>query len=89
MVTMPPTGNQPSFTENSTINMMPSQKLGAAKHNTAKTDTALSHHVLTLTADTMPAAMPTRTAMARLAHMSNSVAGRCARITSSTGRLWR
>ncbi|MNT27692.1 hypothetical protein D3C72_1633310 [compost metagenome] len=86
---MPPTGNQPSFTENMMISMMPSQKLGAAKHSTANADTALSHQVLTLTADTMPAATPTSTAMAMLASISTSVAGRWARITSSTGRLCR
>ncbi|KAG0743359.1 hypothetical protein G6F24_016288 [Rhizopus arrhizus] len=67
---MPPTGNQPSFTENRMISMMPSQKLGAAKHSTANAETALSHQVLTLMADTMPAAMPTSTAMAMLASIT-------------------
>ena len=57
---MPPTGNQPSFTANSTVIMMPSQKLGAAKKNTAPSEIRLSQMVLTLTDASTPAVTPTR-----------------------------
>ena len=76
IVAMPPTGIQPSFTENSTIIMMPSQKLGAAKKNIAANETSVSQTVWTFIEATTPAATPTAKARAMLDTISSSVAGR-------------
>ena len=73
---MPPTGSQPSFTANSTISMMPSQKLGAAKKNMAATETRLSQKVRTFIEATTPAATPTARASVMLETISSRVAGR-------------
>ena len=89
IVAMPPTGSQPSFTANSTISMMPSQKLGAAKKNMAAIETSVSHTVRTLTEATTPAATPTASASAMLDVMSSKVAGRCTEIAWITGMFWR
>ena len=89
IVIMPPTGSQPSFTANSTISMMPSQKLGAAKKNMAATETRLSHTVRTFTEATTPAATPTDSASVMLDSISSRVAGRWTQIASMTGMFWR
>ncbi len=86
---MPPTGSQPSFTENSTISMMPSQKLGAAKKNMASTETSVSQKVRTFIEATTPAATPTARASATLESISSRVAGRPVQIASMTGMFWR
>ena len=76
IVAMPPTGSQPSFTANSTISMMPSQKLGAAKKNMAATETSVSQTVRTFIEATTPAATPTARASAMLeASAAGSPAG--------------
>ncbi len=89
IVAMPPTGSQPSFTENSTISMMPSQKLGAAKKNMATTETRLSQKVRTFIEATTPAATPTTMASVMLDTMSSRVAGRWTEMASITGMFWR
>ena len=89
MVAMPPTGSQPSFTANSTIIMMPSQKLGAAKKNMAATETSVSQKVRTFTEATTPAATPTARASAMLETISSKVAGRLIEMASITGMFWR
>jgi hypothetical protein len=88
MVAMPPTGSQPSFTENSTISRMPSQKLGAAKKNMANTETRLSQIAhLHRGDDASAAADHERQAM--LDTISSRVVGRCTEIASITGMFWR
>ena len=89
IVIMPPTGSQPSFTANSTISMMPSQKLGAAKKNMAATETRLSQKVRTFIEATTPAATPTASASVMLDTISSRVAGRWIQIAWMTGMFWR
>ncbi len=69
--------------------MMPSQKLGAAKQSTASAEINVSQTLLTRIADSTPALHPTSTASEILASIKISVAGRCVRITSSTGMFCR
>ena len=89
IVIMPPTGSQPSFTANSTIIMMPSQKEGAAKKNMAAIEISVSQTVRTFTEATTPAATPTVKASVMLDSINSRVAGRYIQIASMTGRFWR
>jgi hypothetical protein len=72
----PLVGSQPSHTEKIRIMTSPSQKPGTARPNSAITLPALSHPVLTFTAEISPNGMPITNEISVAANASSSELGR-------------
>src|SRR5450830_671956 len=87
MLPLPPVGNQPSLTENSTMAIRPSQKPGVEYSSRASTDSTRSGQRPTRLAITVPSAIPRASARLSAASISSKVLPRRAPISSVTGRL--
>src|SRR5262245_65995473 len=81
----PPTGSQLSHSENTTISTSPVQKIGIDRPNSEARRATASKNELGHTAETMPAAMPTRVATRSAAAVSSKVAGQASDSSAATG----
>ena len=85
MVRMPPGGNQPSATENSTMSMSPNQNVGTEIPNSASRVTPWSVAEYGRAAEITPAGTATASVSASAAADSTSVLGSIWPMISSTG----
>jgi hypothetical protein len=83
------TGSQPSDSENTKINMSPSQKLGIETPESAATVLRESSHPWGRSAARVPRAMPSTTAMPRPTSASSRVNGSTFAISRPTGSPYR
>jgi hypothetical protein len=87
--TYPDAGSQPSRTEKSRISMMPSQKCGTDRPESARALAARSSGVPRRTAETTPVGMPSTSATSIEASASSIVTGSLEASSSVTGILLR